>query len=288
VLQAQARLKQAEADVKRNEPLVRTGATTQADFEKLVADRDVAAAQVESAKAAVESARLNVDFCRITAPFGGRISRRYVDPGNLVQADNTVLTSIVTLDPVYATFDVDERTLLRLRRLIREGKIPSARETEVPVWLALADEPDFSRQGVINFADNKVDPATGTLRVRAVFRNEDRLLSPGLFVRVRARVGVPHRALLVAEQALGTDQGQKFVYVVNANDEIEYRTVRVGPLHDGLRVIEAGLKPDERVVVRGLQRVRPGGPRVRPRLVPMPNGAATSSPQTTAKAAAGQ
>jgi len=262
-LQADARLKQANADVKRSEPLVRSGAVTPQDFDKMIADRDAAAAQVEAAKAAVETAQLNLDFCRVTAPISGQISRRYVDVGNLIKADDTILTSIVSVDPIYAYFDVDERTLLMFRRLIREGKIKSARETEVPIDLALADEQGFvdehgypRHRGLINFGDNKIDPATGTMQIRAVFDNKERMLSPGMFVRVRSPIGGPHQALLVPEQALSTDQGQKFVYVVTPANKVDVRYVRVGPQHGSLREIEQGLKPDERVIVSGLQQVR--------------------------------
>src|SRR5262249_37492730 len=263
VLQAQARLKQAEADLKRNEPLVKSGAVTQQDYDKLVADKDAAAAQLEANRATVETAQLNLDFCRVTAPISGQISRRYVDPGNLIKADDTILTSIVAVDPIHAYFDVDERTLLMFRRLIREGRIKSASETEVEVHMALADEVGFvdehgypRHRGTINFGDNKVDPATGTIQVRAVFDNKDRLFSPGMFVRIRAPIGSPHPALLVPEQALSTDQGQRFVYIVTPENKVDVRYVRVGPLHGQLRVIEQGLKPDERVIVSGLQQVR--------------------------------
>src|SRR5262249_36186960 len=163
----------------------------------------------------------------------GRISRRLVDPGNLVTADQTVLASIVRLDPLYAYFDVDERTVLRIRRLIREGAVKSARDVEVPVEMELADEDEFRHKGTINW----VDTGTGPLRVRAVFPNPKELLSPGLFVRVRLAIGVPHKALLVSERALGTDQGQKYVYVVNEQGEVVYRGVKIGPLFEGLRVI---------------------------------------------------
>jgi len=263
VLQADARLKQANADVKRNEPLVKSGAVTQQDLDKMVADRDAAAAQVEASKAAVDTAQLNLDFCRVTAPISGQISRKYVDVGNLIKADDTILTSIVSVDPIYAYFDVDERTLLMFRRLIREGKIKSARETDVEVDVALADEPGFldehgypRHRGLINFGDNKVDPATGTLQIRATFDNKERLLSPGMFVRVRVPVGAAHPALLVPEQALTTDQGQKFVYVVTPENKVDVRYVRVGPPHGQLREIQQGLKPNDRVIVSGLQQVR--------------------------------
>jgi RND family efflux transporter MFP subunit len=211
--------------------------------------------------------QLNLGFTKVAAPISGRVSRYHVTVGNLVQAGDltggTLLTTLVSVDPIYAYFDVDERTLLMFRRLIREGKIQSARQTEVNVDLALADEPGFvdehgypRHRGLINFGDNKVDPATGTMQVRAVFDNKERMLSPGMFVRVRLPIGGPHQALLVPEQALSTDQGQKFVYVVTPENKVDVRYVHVGPQHGPLREIEQGLKPDERVIVSGLQQVR--------------------------------
>jgi RND family efflux transporter MFP subunit len=212
------------------------------------------------AKAQVEAAKLNLSFTKITAPITGRISRQNIDPGNLVMADNTVLTTLVTLNPIYVYFDVDERTMLRLRRLIQEGKLKSAREkgVTVNVEMGTSDEDGFPHPGVINFVDNRLDPATGTLRVRAVFENPRYFLSPGLFARLRIPIGEPHPATVVAERALGTDQGQRFVFVVNDENVVEYRPVKIGALQDGLREIVEGVKEGERVVVSGLQRVRKG------------------------------
>lgn len=273
---ADARLKDANADVERNKPLVASGATSKSDFDKLVADRDVAAATVEAARATAETNRLNLNFCKVLAPIKGRISRRLIDPGNLVRADDTVLTRIVSQDPIYAYFDVDERTMLRFRRLIRDGRIRSSRMSPLRVDIALADERGFEdeegrprRQGLIDFTDNRVDSTTGTLPVRAKIENPKltdnvRLLSAGMFVRIRLPVGTPRQALLIPEQALGTDQGQKFVFVIHESQDkgqtvsrVVQRTITVGALHDGLRAIE-GLKPGDRVVTSGLQRIRDG------------------------------
>jgi RND family efflux transporter MFP subunit len=193
--------------------------------------------------------------------------------GNLIQSGDqnggTLLTTIVSVDPMYAYFDVDERTVLRVRQLIREGKARSARETEWPVSLGLATEEGFPHRGTINFVDNQVNPKTGTLRVRGVFPNKDEALSPGFFARVRVPIGRAHRALLVTDRAIDNDQGQKVLYVVNEKNEVVSRPVRLGALHDGLREIAGGLKPGERVVVNGLQQVRPGLT-VEPKLVDHP------------------
>jgi RND family efflux transporter MFP subunit len=170
---------------------------------------------------------------------------------------------------MYAYFDVDERTVQRVGQFIREDKAGSAPETEWPVSLGLATEKGFPDQGTINFVDNQVNPKTGTLRVRGVFPNKDQRLSPGFFARVRVPIGPPHQALLVSDRALDNDQGQKILYVVNAKNEVASRPVRLGALHDGLRAIEDGLKPGERVIVKGLQLVRPGII-VEPKLVDVP------------------
>jgi RND family efflux transporter MFP subunit len=183
---------------------------------------------------------------------------------------------------MYAYFDVDERTVLRVRQLIREGKARSARETEWPVALGLATEEGFPHRGTINFVDNQVNPKTGTLRVRGVFPNKDEALSPGFFARVRVPIGQAHRALLVTDRAIDNDQGQKVLYVVNEKNEVVSRPVRLGALHDGLREIEGGLKPGERVVVNGLQQVRPGLT-VEPKLVDHPVPLAVANVPRSAK-----
>src|SRR5262245_15032928 len=259
VVLAEAHLRRLNADYTRAVTLLANKSLSREEFDKIAGDRNEAEASVGVAKASRDLAKLNLGFCKVTAPIGGRISRRLVNPGNLVKADDTVLTTIVDLDKMYAYFDVNERSLLRFRRLLREGKVKSLRQTKIPVDMGLSDEGEaFPHEGVLDFADNKVDPTTGSLWVRGVFDNKDRFLSPGLFVRVRVPIGQPHDALLVPERALGTDQGRKFVYVVNSRNEVEYRPVKPGPLHEGLRVIEQGLAADERVIVSGLQRVRPG------------------------------
>jgi RND family efflux transporter MFP subunit len=278
VVLAEAHLNRLNSDYQRAESLVRTKAIGREEFDKIAGDRAEANATVGVAKAGRDLAKLNLDFTKVKAPISGRISRRFVDPGNLVKADDTILTSVVSLDPMYAYFDLDERTTLRVQRELREGKIHWSDETGLPVQLGLSDEEGHPHQGRINFADNRVDPETGTWRLRALFVNPDRVLSPGLYVRMRLPVGEPYTALLVAEQALGTDQGQKFVYVVDGDGKVEYRRIKVGRVHDGLRVVADGLRPGEEVVVSGLQRVRPGSP-VAPKLVDMPMAAPSGTPK---------
>ncbi len=203
-------------------------AVSKEEYDRIVGDRTEATGNLKVAKANQETAALKLSWTKVIAPLTGRISRRYVDPGNLVKEDDTVLTSIVDFDPIYASFDVDERTALRLQKLAREGTIKWSLDAELPVLLGLSDESGYPREGKINFADNKVDADTGTWRLRAKFDNKDSALSSGLFVRIRLPIGEPFEAKLIAEQALGTDQGQRFVYVVGDNNKVEYRPVQVG------------------------------------------------------------
>ena len=274
--QGKARLTRTSADQRRAEALLKRNAIGLEEYDRIQGDFAEAKASIGAAKAMLDMAQLNLDWTKVMAPISGRLSRRLVDPGNLVNADQTLLTNIVSLDPMYAQFDIDERTMLRLRRLIAEGKIKSRQEAELPIFIGLSDEGDFPHKGKINFSDNKLDSSTGTLRIRGVIDNpKPRLLSPGLFIRVRLPVGTPHRSVLISEEAIGTDQGRKFVYVVkkgkvkakdkatgketeHEGDLVSYRTVKVGSLNKGLRVVNEGLKPGERVVVSGLQRVRQG------------------------------
>ncbi|HMP01109.1 MAG TPA: efflux RND transporter periplasmic adaptor subunit [Gemmatales bacterium] len=263
VRQAVAQVAQARTHLERvtrdyNRFLAAGAAVSREEMDKAIGDKAEAEAAVEVAEAAKHMADINLDFTRITAPMPGRLGRRLVDVQNLVRADDTPLVSLVKLDPIYVAFDIDERTVLRVRRLIQEGKVPSARRSKVTVQVGLSDEEGFSRTGDIDFVDNRIDPNTGTLRVRAALSNSDFVLSPGLFVRVRLPIGPAREALVVPEEALGSDQGQRFLWVVNDQDEVEYRRVRIGRQEDGWRVIEEGVTTGDRVVVSGMQRVRLG------------------------------
>lgn len=273
VTQDEAQLKFDEAEYQRNLNLVRTGSASRSDLDKTAAARDVDKANIAADKALVASRQLDLEYTKVAAPVSGRVSRYVVTVGNLIQSGDqgggTLLTTIVSVDPMYAYFDVDERTVLRVRQLIREGKAKSAREIEIAVWLGLANEQGFPHQGTINFVDNQVNPKTGTLRLRGVFPNADEQLAPGYFARVRVPIGFPHRALLISDRAIDTDQGQKIVYVVDKDNKVVSRPVRLGALHNGLREITSGLKSGERIVVTGLQQVRPGIT-VEPNQVDMP------------------
>jgi RND family efflux transporter MFP subunit len=287
VAQDEAQLTYDEAEYSRNLRLVSTGAVSRSDLDKTSAARGVDIANIAADKALVASRQLDLEYTKVIAPVSGRVSRYVVTVGNLIQSGDqnggTLLTTIVSVDPMYAYFDVDEHTVLRVRQLIREGKARSARDGEVPVSLGLANEDRYPHRGTINFVDNQVNPKTGTLRLRGVFPNKEEALSPGYFARVRVPIGFAHEALLVSDRALDTDQGQKIVYVVNDKNEVVSRPVRMGALHDGLREITDGLKPGERVIVNGLQQVRPGIT-VEPKLVDMPT-AEVRHPSATARLA---
>jgi multidrug efflux system membrane fusion protein len=272
----QASLKLAQATLARIRPLVGTGAATQQEYDEDLAAVQEAEARVKASQAAVEVYRLNLEFCKVVAPIAGRISRYYFTPGNLVVQDQTLLTTIVSVDPMYAYFDMDEPTLQRINRAVDDGQIKLVRgHADLPISLALQRETGYPHQGTFNFLNNIVNPSTGTIATRGVFANPlkpggARLLVPGMFVRVQLPIGAAHQGLLVIDRAVGSDQGLPFVYVVNKDNTIEYRRVTTGPLEeDGLRVILTGLQPDDRVVTGGLQQVRPKM-EVSPDEMPMP------------------
>jgi RND family efflux transporter MFP subunit len=255
---AKAHFERVTRDYERGKILFNSKAIGEEEVDKLGGDRLEAEASVGVSTAALKLSQTSLDFTKIAAPISGRLSKRMIDQGNLVKADDTILTTIVSLDPLYVSFDIDERSLLRIRRLVREGKVASARETEVHVKIGLADDDGYSLDGIMNFVDNVVDANTGTLRVRATVANPKLLLSPGLFVRVRLPIGNEHQAILVPEEALGSDQGQKYIFVVNAQDEVVYRRVKTGQQVERNRVIDDGVNLEDRVIVQGMQRVRAG------------------------------
>jgi RND family efflux transporter MFP subunit len=273
VAQDQAQLTFDDAEYQRNLRLIGSKAVSQSDLDKSAAARGVDIANIAADKALVASRQLDLDYTKVIAPVSGRTSRYNVTLGNLVQSGDqnggTLLTTIVSVDPMYAYFDVDERSVERIARFVRAGSGKPADEAEWPVSLRLASEEGYVHQGTINFVDNQINPKVGTLRVRGVFPNKDGSLSAGFFARVRVPVSAPHRALLVSDRALDNDQGQKILYVVNDKSEVVSRPIRLGALHDGLRAIDDGLMPGERVIVNGLQLVRPGII-VEPKLVDMP------------------
>jgi multidrug efflux system membrane fusion protein len=270
---AEANLRLAKADenlqqknASRASALIKTNAMAQEDYETTLATAEKSQATVAAMAATRDRAKEYLQYTKVIAPWDGRISRRLVDPGNLVNADNTVLTTLVKDDQLYAYFDVDERTYLTLSGSGTSSA--AASKLQFPVLLQLANEDQFSRTGVVNFIDNRVSSNTGTIRMRAVFDNPGGALRAGLFVRIRLPIGGAYRSLLVPSEAILSDQGRKYVYIVNEKDEIAYRTVNLGQEIKGLHVIRdavvkdgkvvEGLAPGEKVVISGMQRVRPG------------------------------
>jgi multidrug efflux system membrane fusion protein len=267
---------QAFYDIGLNVQKESKAAISAQELERRKGARDESVGSVKQAEAVLENAQLNFDWCKVAAPINGRINRHFVGIGNLVSQDVTVLTNIVALKPMWAYFDVDQNTALHYQRLVKEGEVKAARATEIPVDMALGADAAFSTAGVIDFISNQLDPNTGSIRLRAVFPNKDGSLMAGLYARVRVPISAPHQALLVADAAIGTNQGQKFILVVNDKDEVEYRPVDVGQVHNDLREVQRNrrvvdtdaqgrdvvkevevLKPTDRIIVDGLQRVRP-------------------------------
>ncbi len=276
----QAQLDRASADVKLSEASLKLakivnargkdvfkrnpGAISQEELDKNQAGEEQAVAQLAATTAAMESHNLNLEFTQIKAPVDGQVSRYMLTLGNLATQDQTQLTTLVVLDPMYAYFEVDENTILHIvRQLLPETK-DALRTKQVPVMMGLADEEGkFTYTGYVDFADNQLTSGTGTLTLRGVFENPitksgRRLLRPGMFVRIRLPIGKPHQGLLVIDKALSTDQGQKYLLVVDDKNVVQYRRVKTGALQaDGLRVIQEGLQPHEAVIISGLQLVRP-------------------------------
>jgi membrane fusion protein, multidrug efflux system len=257
----------AEKDLQRSDRLRPTGAVSQEEHEDRAAQLKVHKASILTAEAAVREAELNLGFTRVVSPIDGQASRRKITEGNLVQAgssDSTLLTTVVTIDPVYVCFNIDEPALLKFRNLdwrLGEGGRPrQLKGLKVPVEIGLPNEEGFPHRGVIDFLDNKVDRGTGTICVRGVFGNANRYLTPGLFVRVRVPFGKPHPALLVSEKAIASDQRQKYLLTVTKDNVVQRREIKLGSLQKGMRVIETGIGAEDLVVVSGLQRARPGKP----------------------------
>ena len=259
---AKSRLALARKNFARAADLLKSHAISQEESDIRESNVRQAEASVEEAQAAVDAARLDVEFTRVSAPIGGRVGRKLVTEGNLINGgvgtQGTLLTTIVSLDPIYAYFEADEGSLLKYNRLARLGQRPSSRDYKNPVHVALADEEGFPHPGVMDFVDNQVDRGTGTIVGRALLPNSDLSLLPGLFARLRLPGSGQYQAILVPDEAIGSDQSQKFVFLVDGESKAQYRTVKIGPLIDGLRVVREGVGPEDRVIVAGLQRVRPG------------------------------
>ncbi len=250
-----AQLDLARTELARNELLLAERATSRREYDDAAAKVRQLEAQIKANQASLDIARLNLAYTRISSPIDGRVGKAEITVGNLVQGEgpnSPTLTTVVSSNPVYASFEADEATYLKYISAARSG---------LSVAVALADEQGFPHTGRLEFVDNRVDPQSGTVRMRAILANKDGRFSPGLFARIRiGDSAAPRKAVVVADRAIGTDQSKRFVLVVNGESKAEYREVRIGRLVDGLRVVESGLKPGEVIVVNGLQRVRPGAP----------------------------
>jgi multidrug efflux system membrane fusion protein len=257
--QARAAGDRAASERQRADRLQAENAMSLEERERRAGAAAEATARIDAVAAALSAAELDLEFTKVISPIAGRASRAMVTRGNLVsggQGEGTLLTTVVSVDPIYASFDADEQTFLRYGNRVRQhGKGGSG---DLPIQMALADEQSFPHQGTLQFLDNRLDPSTGTINGRAVFRNADRRLTPGLFVRLRLPGTLSYQGVLVEDRAIGTDLDRRFVLVVGGDKTIESRTVTLGPIVDGLRVIKEGLKPGELIVVNGLQRVRAG------------------------------
>jgi RND family efflux transporter MFP subunit len=258
---ANARLERMSKDLTRAQMLVRSRAVSEEEVDTRVSDQRQAQESVQAARATVNAAQLNVEFTQVRAPINGRISRNLVSVGNLINGgttQSTLLTTIVSLDPIYCYFEADERSYLKGIRQSRSGDRANGRAGKQPVYIALADEENFPHQGFIDFLDNRLDQNTGTITARAVLPNPDLLLAPGLFARVRMPAGDKYKALMLPPEAVGSDLSQQFVFVVDDQNLVQYRKVTPGPLIDGWRVIRDGIQPDDWVIVKGVQRAKTG------------------------------
>jgi membrane fusion protein, multidrug efflux system len=258
VQQAKSRQERMARELERGRQILASRVINQEDFDRMEFDHAEAKAAQQIAEANESLAQLNLGFTKIRSPVDGKISRRLIDPGNLVKVDDSLLATIGAVDPIRAYFEIDERTVLRLRQLILGGEMRLPTEQKLEVQLSLANENYFSLHGVIDFTDNALDPHTGTLRARATIDNGSLLLLPGLIVRCRMPIGSARTGLFIPEEALGSDQGQRYVYVLSDKDEVVYRRVAVGMQMSGWRFVEGELTKQDRVIVTGLQRVRPG------------------------------
>jgi multidrug efflux system membrane fusion protein len=275
--QAQARADLAHVELGRAERLLADKAIAQREFDERASSLKELDAAARAARAQEAAAHLNLSYTRVIAPIDGRVSKAEITVGNLVDA-SAVLTSVVSLDKIYASFDGGEDTFLRIGGTRQKGH-------PVQVKVGLANEEGFPHEGQLEFVDNQLDSRTGSVRMRALLPNRDRSLAPGLFARVQLGAGdATTRAVLVSDRAVSTDQSRKFVYVIGADNKAEYRAVTLGPLVDGLRIVREGLRPGERIVVNGLQRVRPGAP-VAPQMVAM-DAALTAAHAADSKIAA--
>jgi RND family efflux transporter MFP subunit len=259
----------AKQEFDRASSLRPSGAIAQSTFDQRRQQLLAAQAELGGAEAALQQAQLNVDYTKIMAPISGRIGRKLISVGNLVNANDTVLTTIVAINPVYFYFDVDERSYIAYSRSALQGNVPSSREVPFEVRMFIPGDPKENRTGSMNFVDNRVDGATGTVWGRALFDNSDLFLQPGMFGRISIPGSNNHRAVLIPDEAIGSDQDRRIVYVVDSDNNISAKPVRPGPKIDGYRVVRSGLSGEETIVVAGLMRIRPNV-KVAPQMTTLP------------------
>lgn len=262
--QTRAAASRSDNEAQRGERLRQSNAISAELADSRTTAAQEARAAVAGIQAQLDLAKLNLSFTRVISPISGRVSRAAITAGNLVTADVTELTSVVSTDKVYAYFDADERVYLKYTELARQGR----RGATTPVYLGLSNEDGNPHLGQMNFVDNQVNPATGTIRGRAVFNNTDGRFTPGLYARLKLVGSGTYSAVLITDEAVGTDLGKKFVLVMDSDNKSAYRAVELGPKIEGLRIVRSGLTKDDTIIVKGLQRVRPGSP-VAPETIPM-------------------
>ena len=266
---ARASAQLAEAQHKRAESLVKTDAISIDTYDTRSAALGQTSADVHAAEAALATAKLNLDFTEVRSPIAGRVSRALLTLGNLVQADQTVLTSVVSQDPVYVYFQPDEQSFLGYRELARKGERANS---DNPVRVGLASETGFPHSGTVNFVNNQVDAATGTINVRATVPNPDGVFVPGLYARVQLEGRAEYMAMLIDDKAIMTDQDRKYVYVLGPEDMAKRKDIVLGSVHDGLRLVQSGLDANDKVIVAGLQKIFAPDTKVKPNLVAMSTG----------------
>jgi multidrug efflux system membrane fusion protein len=269
VARAQTRIELAQTELARSEKLVKVKAASAEELEQRQGELKSAIADRNTAEAQLRQAELNVEFTRITAPISGRIGRAEVKPGNLVSPATTLLATLVSIDPVYVSFEGNERIYLKYQQLSRDGTRGSSRDVKNPVRVGLSTEEGYPHQGEMVFIDNRLDPATGTIYARAVLSNKDHVFTPGLFARIQLLGSGTRDALLISDRAVLTDQDRRYVYVVGGDNKTVRKDVTLGPLVDGLRVVDSGLAEGDPVVVNGTRKIFSPGQPVNPHAVPM-------------------
>jgi RND family efflux transporter MFP subunit len=270
---AKTRAELTRLESRNADSLFKSRAISQEEYEQRIKQATESDQNVRAAEAALRTARLDLEFTEVRAPISGRISFARVTAGNLIMGGGnggtgSILTSIVSLDPIHCYFEVDERSALKYRELYRQGKRNSALFEKIAARMSLANETTFSREGHIDFVDNQLNASTGTIRARGVFPNPDRLMAPGFFARIQIPGTGTYEGLLIRDTAIGNDQGRSYVFVLDAKNTVAYRPVKTGPMMNGLRVIREGIRADDRVVVTGLMTVRTGA-QVDPETAPM-------------------